>query len=168
MSEELEEILIDKTRDKSESSKDIQRLEELWTSENSDFFIKIQNEIIQKAKAHDVASHKNKKRYVYTAIPSMIIPILLTNLSIFCSMDTNQFIHPIGLSIVGIINVFQTILNFSKKTEQHAQYAGLYMDLVNDIEKILIRKKRYRDPFDLTLERITLRKQQLDASAPYL
>jgi len=42
------------------------------------------------------------------------------------------------------------------------------MDLANDIEKILIRKKRFRDPFDLTLERITLRKQQLDASAPYL
>jgi hypothetical protein len=168
MSEELDEILIDKTRDKSESSKDIQRLEEEWTGENSDFFIKIQNEIIQKAKAHDVASHKNKKRYIYTAIPSMIIPILLTNLSIFCSMDTNQFIHPIGLSLVGIINVFQTILNFSKKTEQHNQYCGLYMDLANDIEKILIRKKRFRDPFDLTLERITLRKQQLDGSAPYL
>ena len=165
---ELDEILIDKARDKSESSKDIQRLEEEWTGENSEFFIKIQDEIIKRAKAHDVASHKNKKRYVYTAIPSMIIPILLTNLSIFCSMNTNEYIHPIGLSIVGIINVFQTILNFSKKTEQNNQYAGLYMDLANDIEKILIRKKRYRDPFDITLERITMRKQQLDASAPYL
>ena len=165
---ELEEILIDKTRDKSESSKDIERVEEEWTSDNSEFFIKIQEEIIQKAKAHDVASHKNKKRYTYTAIPSMIIPILLTNLSIFCSMNTNEYIHPIGLSFVGIINVFQTILNFSKKKEQHNHHAGLYMDLVNDIEKILIRKKKYRDAFDITLERITMRKQQLDASAPYL
>ena len=165
---ELENILIDKTRDKSESSKDIERVEEEWTSDNSEFFIKIQEEIIQKAKAHDVASHKNKKRYTYTAIPSMIIPILLTNLSIFCSMNTNEYIHPIGLSFVGIINVFQTILNFSKKKEQHNHHAGLYMDLVNDIEKILIRKKKYRDAFDITLERITMRKQQLDASAPYL
>jgi len=165
---ELDEILIDKQRDKSESSKDVQRLEEEWTGENSEFFIKIQDDIIQKAKAHDIASHKNKKRYIYTAIPSMIIPILLTNLSIFCSMTTNEYIHPIGLSLVGIINVFQTILNFSKKKEQHNQYAGLYMDLANEIEKILIRKKRYRDAFDITLERITMKKQQLDASAPYL
>jgi hypothetical protein len=162
------EILIDKTIDKSESSKDIERVEEEWTSDNSEFFIKIQEEIIQKAKAHDVASHKNKSRYVKTAIPSMIIPILLTNLSIFCSGQTNEYIHPIGLSLVGIINVFQTILNFSKKKEQHNHHAGLYMDLVNDIEKILIRKKKYRDAFDITLERITMRKQQLDASAPYL
>jgi len=165
---DLENILIDKTRDKSESSKDIERVEEEWTSDNSEFFIKIQEEIIQKAKAHDVASHKNKSRYVKTAIPSMIIPILLTNLSIFCSGQTNEYIHPIGLSLVGIINVFQTILNFSKKKEQHNHHAGLYMDLVNDIEKILIRKKKYRDAFDITLERITMRKQQLDASAPYL
>jgi hypothetical protein len=162
------EILVDKQRDKSESSKDVERLEEEWTSDNSEFFLRIQEEIIQKAKAHDVASHKNKGRYVKTAIPSMIIPILLTNLSIFCSGQTNEYIHPIGLSFVGIINVFQTILNFSKKTEQHNHHAGLYMDLVNDIEKILIRKKKYRDAFDITLERITMRKQQLDASAPYL
>ena len=168
MSEELEDILIDKQRDKSESSKDEPRMEEEWTSDNTNFFIKIQEEIIQKAKAHDVASHKNKRRYIKTAIPAMIIPILLTNLSIFCSMNTNEFIHPIGLSLVGIINVFQTILNFSKKKEKHNHHAGLYMDLANDIEKILIRKKRYRDPFDITLERITMRKQQLDASAPFL
>ena len=162
------EILVDKRRDKSESSKDVERLEEEWTSDNSEFFLRIQEEIIQKAKAHDVASHKNKSRYIKTAIPAMIIPILLTNLSIFCSGQTNEYIHPIGLSFVGIINVFQTILNFSKKTEQHNHHAGLYMDLVNDIEKILIRSKRFRDPFDITLERITMRKQQLDASAPYL
>jgi hypothetical protein len=160
--------MIDKQRDKSESSKDVERLEEEWSSENSEFFLRIQEEIIQKAKAHDVRSHVNKSRYIKTAIPAMIIPILLTNLSIFCSGETNEYIHPIGLSFVGIINVFQTILNFSKKKEQHNHHAGLYMDLVNDIEKILIRSKRFRDPFDITLERITMRKQQLDASAPYL
>ena len=166
---ELEDILIDKTRDKSESSsKDEPRMEEEWTSDNSEFFIKIQDDILKKAKAHDVSSHKNKRRYIKTAIPAMIIPILLTNLSIFCSGQTNEYIHPIGLSFVGIINVFQTILNFSKKKEQHNHHSGLYMDLANDIEKILIRGKRFRDPFDITLERITMRKQQLDASAPYL
>ena len=165
---DLEHILIDKTRDKSESSKDIERVEEVWTGDNTNFFIKIQADIIKKAKLHDEVSHKNKKRYTYTAIPSMIIPILLTNLSIFCSGQTNEYIHPIGLSLVGIINVFQTILNFSKKTEQHNHHSGLYMDLANDIEKFLIRGKRFRDPFDITLERITMRKQQLDASAPFL
>jgi hypothetical protein len=70
---ELEEILVDKRRDKSESSKDVERLEEEWTSDNSEFFLRIQEEIIQKAKAHDVASHKNKSRYIKTAIPAMII-----------------------------------------------------------------------------------------------
>lgn len=165
---ELEEILVDKRRDKSASSKDEPRMEEEWTSDNSEFFLRIQKDILNKAKAHDVASHKNKSRYIKTAIPAMIIPILLTNLSIFCSDKTNEYVHPIGLSIVGIINVFQTILNFSKKKEVHNQYAGLYMDLANDIEKILIRGKRFRDPFDITLERITVKKQQLDANAPYL
>ena len=165
---ELEEILIDKTRDKSESSKDQIRMEEEWTEKNEDYFLSIQEDIIKKSKAHDVASHKNKRRYIYTAIPAMIAPILLTNLSIFCTSPTNEYIQPVGMSIVGIINVFQTVLNYSKKKEVHNLYCGKYMELYNEIEKILIRKKKYREPFDMVLERLTMRIQQLDDGAPYL
>ena len=164
MNNELQEILTEK----SESSKDDLRTEEQWRCENEDFFILLQSDIIKKAKAHDEASHKNKKMYIRTAIPAMVAPILLTNLSIFCSSQTNEYIQPIGLSLVGIINVFQTILNFSKKKEIHNLYAGKYMELYNEIEKVLIRRKKHRDPFDVTLERITTRKQNLDDGAPYL
>ena len=165
---ELEEILIDKTREKSESSKDDRRLEEQWTEKNEDYFLTIQDDVIKKAKLHDEASHKNKKMYIRTAIPAMVAPILLTNLSIFCSGGTNEYIQPIGLSLVGIINVFQTVLNFSKKKEIHNLFSGKYMELYNEIEKILIRRKKHREPFDVTLERITTQKQNLDDNAPYL
>lgn len=164
---ELQNILIEE-EEKSESSKDIERIEEKWTDKNYNYFRNIQEELKHSSNLHNEASHLNKKRYVKTAIPSMIIPLIMTNLTIFCSADNNSYIQPIGLTLIGILNGFNSLLNFSKKTEVHNLYAGKYMELSNEIDKILIRKKQHRDAFDLVLERITTKKQELDNNAPYL
>lgn len=162
---ELEDIIIE---EKSESSKDIDREEELWSDRNYNYFRNIQVEIKNKSDDHNIASHKNKKRYIRTAIPAMIIPLILTNLTIFCDDYYLKYITPLGMTGIGLINGFQTILNFSKKKEIHNIYGGKYMDLYYEIDKILIRKKKFREPFDVVLERINLKKQELDNGAPYL
>ena len=164
---ELENIIIE-DEEKSESSKDIIREEELWTDRNYNYFRNMQEEIKNKSIEHDQASHKNKKRYIKTAIPAMMIPLILTNLTIFCDDYYLKYITPLGMTFVGIINGFQTILNFSKKKEIHNIYAGKYMDLFYEIDKVLIRKKKFREPFDVVLERINLKKHELDNGAPYL
>lgn len=165
---ELQNILIEEDEDKSESSKDIEREEEKWSDKNYNYFRNLQEDLKHSSNLHNEASHKNKRRYVKTAVPSMIIPLFLTNLTIFCSNQNNQYIQPIGLTFIGILNGFNSLLNFSKKCEVHNTYAGKYMELSNEIDKILIRSKKHRQAFDLCLERITLKKQELDASAPYL
>lgn len=164
---ELQNILIE-DEDKSESSKDIERIEEKWTDKNYNYFRNIQEDLKHSSNLHNEASHKNKGRYIKTAIPSMIIPLIMTNLTIFCDDQLNNYIQPIGLTCIGILNGFNSLLNFSKKCEVHNLYAGKYMELSNEIDKILIRKKQHRDAFDLVLERITTKKQELDNNAPYL
>jgi hypothetical protein len=164
MDSELQEILI--PDENSDNSKDTERDEEKWDERKENYFKRMKDELLEQANKHNVCSHKNKKKYIYTSIPTMILPLILVNCSIF--VNEYEYIQPIGLTIVSIINGFQTLLNFSKKKEIHNLYAGKYIELANDIDKILIRKKRYRESFDVVLERMTLKKQQLDDTAPYL
>ena len=151
---------------KSESSKDTERFDEQWRDKNELFFNRMKNELLDKSRLHDKISHKNKKLYIYSNIPSIIIPIILTNFALF--LKNNDLILSIGMSLVAIINGMNALLNLSKKTEVHNVYAGKYGELAAEIDKILIRSKKYREPFDVILERITMKKNNLDNNAPYI
>jgi len=107
------------------------RYDELWTEKNELFLREIQEKCNTLSNKHNVASHKNKKKYVYTAIPTMILPLVLANINLINEFAYKEYINPIGMTVVGIINGFQTLLNFSKKTQLHNEYAGKYAELSN-------------------------------------
>lgn len=156
---------IEEDDDSKSSSRDTQRDEEVWRDKNELYFRRLQQECKHQANVHDVASHKNKRRYVWTAVPATVLPLILANVSIFCE---TKYVDTVGLTVISIINGFQTLFNFSKKKEVHNLYAGKYMELSHEIDKVLIRSKKYRESFDVVLERISMKKQELDNNAPYL
>jgi hypothetical protein len=158
-------IHIEDDDDSKSSSRDVDRMEEGWGERNQAFFKEMQAEIKHKANLHDVASHSNKKKYIWTAVPATILPLVLANVSIFCDV---KYVDTVGLTVVSVINGMQNFFNFSKKVETHNTFSGKYMELSSEIDKILIRSKRFREPFDVVLERITMKKQDLDNNAPYL
>lgn len=149
------------------TSYDGERDEEKWTDKNEKFFLDIKNKCLIQSDLHSKASHKNKKRFIYSSIPSTILPIIIANLN-FIDIDYQNYFNPIGLSVVSIINGISTLLNFSKKTEVHNVYAGKYAELAGEIDKILIRKKKHRNAFDVVLEQITTKFNNLNNEAPYL
>jgi hypothetical protein len=163
--EEHVRLHIDDDDDSKSSSRDIERGEEIWRDKNENFFKKIQAEIKHQANLHDVASHKNKRKYIWTAVPATVLPLILANVSMFCDV---KYVDTVGLTVVSVINGMQTLFNFSKKVAAHNEYAGKYMELSSEIDKVLVRSKRFREPFDVVLERITAKKNQLDSNAPYL
>jgi hypothetical protein len=65
--------------DSKSSSRDIERFEEGWRDKNEMFFRKLQSECKQLSKQHDIASHRNKKKYVWTAVPATVLPLVLAN-----------------------------------------------------------------------------------------
>ena len=148
-----------------ENSQDTPRSEEAWTEKNEAFLLAIKNECMHAHNTHNNISHKNKKYYMISSLPATIIPLLLVNIDIFCPQ---REVQTIGLTLVSIINGVNTLYNFSKKSEVHNSYSGKYADLASEIDKILIRKKKYRTAFDVVLEKITTKKRHLDDSAPYV
>ena len=67
----------------SDTSEDISRVEESWTTENQQFLKNIRNNCLELSDRHGIASHYNKKKYICFSIPTIILPLIVANLSIF-------------------------------------------------------------------------------------
>ena len=146
----------------SDTSEDITRVEESWTTENQQFLKNIRNNCLELSDRHGIASHYNKKKYICFSIPTIVLPLIVANLSIFLVMT---YVTPVCLTIVSILNGMNVLFNYSKNSELHLQSSGLYAELASEISSILIRSKQFRQPFDITLQRITGRKKEIDGSA---
>jgi hypothetical protein len=166
----LDEVLIPIKKSNSLSSNsnsvDIVRSEESWTSDNQAFILQIKNDSEFSREQHSAAFVKNKKMYIAFSIPTIIIPLIVANCAIF--LDTLNYIVPISLTIVSILNGLSVLFDFSKKSQLHDSHAARYHELTNSIATILVRGKAYRPAFDVTLTRISQKKAALDASAPPL
>ena len=66
---------------------------------------------------------------------------------------------------MGILNGFQTLFNFSRKTEIHNIYSGKYAQIATEINTQLTRHKRFRVAMDSFLEKITISLAQLEENA---
>lgn len=162
----MEEVKIKiDSKGSSDTSEDIVRYEEEWTSENQHFLKNIMNDCLDLSNRHNLASHYNKKKYICFSIPTIIIPLVVANISIFLTID---YATPICLTSVSILNGISVLLNFSKNSELYSQYGGLYSDLAAEISTILVRGKKFRPPFDVTLQKITGKKRHIDGNAPPL
>ena len=146
----------------SDTSEDVIRLEEAWTSENQQFLKNIRNNCLEFSDRHGIASNYNRKKYICFSIPTIILPLIVANMSILLTVD---YVTPISLTVVSILNGMNVLFNYSKNAELHLQSAGLYDGLASEISSILIRSKQFRQPFDLTLQKITGRKREIDSSA---
>ena len=146
----------------SDTSEDISRVEESWTTENQQFLKNIRNNCLELSDRHGIASHYNKKKYICFSIPTIILPLIVANLSIFLVMS---YVTPVCLTIVSILNGMNVLFNYSKSSELHLQSSGLYAELASEISTILIRCKKFREAFDITLQRITGRKKEIDGTA---
>jgi hypothetical protein len=161
---ENEPILMEKKYSESDDSR---RFEEPWDSTNEKFMENIRQTSVVLSNKHMAACKRNKKKYIILSLPTGILPIILANLSIFIS-NMSVYIIPITLTIIAILNSVALLFNYSQRTEQHNNYAGKYDDVAKKIDSILIRNRRYRQPFDILLSEITEIKRSIDSSAPLL
>ena len=76
-----------------------------------------------------------------------------------------SYVTPVCLTIVSILNGMNVLFNYSKNSELHLQSSGLYAELASEISSILIRSKQFRQAFDITLQRITGKKKEIDGTA---
>jgi hypothetical protein len=158
------EIEIDSDSKKSEASLDAVRLEECWSSSNENFINDIKNECNHKFNIHECKANKFKTKCIMISIPTIILPLIIANLSIF--LIEYDYAIPVLMTFIGVLNGLSLLFNFSKKQIQNDYHSCKYNQLADEISGILIRRKRFRQPFDVTLQEITSKKSFLDSTAP--
>ena len=103
------------------------------------------------------------------SIPSIIIPVSMSFVSQFYGEEHiySDYATSFGFLTVGIINGLNVFLNYGVQYQKHFDAEARYEELITEIDGMLIKKKKYREPADVSLERIknkynTLNKYSID------
>jgi len=142
-----------------EEDEDEKAVEMSWSDLIEERLIYISEEAKDKSVKHDSHSKCKKKLYYTTSSFSIIIPFIITFIN---AINETQYykqnfelMNIILIMISGITNALNTFFNFGKKESDHNIASIRYNELVIEIETILIIKRRYRTPADVTLKHFT-------------
>ena len=153
--------------DRSESSQDVERIEERYSEKNEAFLISIKEQCLEVANEHDVQSHILRKKHNCFSIPCICLPIVAGALSSFIPPEYG-FVNAFVLSVSGVTNGLLSFKNYSKKFQQHGEYASRYSELAAEISTEMCRGKKFRQPFDVFLLKVTTKFSNLNSGAPMI
>ena len=144
-----------------DSSVDIDRPEEKWSTENEGFLEKIGETCTNEVYKHEIRALQLKRLYYFLALCNIVLPVLQI-LPRFLSLETQIILLYTTPMLVG----FQTLLDPSRRSENHYNFGHKYQSLYMKIKKQLIRGKKFRLAFDVFLESCTVTFTNLQDIAP--
>lgn len=133
-------------------SEDIFRYEMKWTIIHEDYLNDIKKKCKEKSNIQFNKTKKYKRFFYLLSIPNIIIPLLLSTMNpIFLNL---AYVNITGSAICSILSGLSTFLNLGEKMNKNNEFKNKYNELINDIDMILLKNKKYRPPADITLETI--------------
>lgn len=157
-----------KEKSESESEDNKNRIEMLWTNKIESLFRHWAAECKDNAILHNKTAKKKKCLYRTFGIPSIIIPLCMASFTQLYSDDHyySLYVNSIGYLITGTLSGINTFLNYASQYEKHYYSEIRYQELYTDIQSILIKPKKDRQPADVLLEKIKLRFEHINEYAP--
>ena len=153
--------------DNSNSSKDdSQRKELLWENREEQIIIDWKNNMKEQSKRHYAAGKKFKKLHEIITLPSIILPVIASGLTQL--IQPYPYVASCIMLTIGILTGLNGFYSPATKKERHFNHEALYSILATEIEKELCKPKSMRIAADVYLEKISLKKNHLDSSAPVL
>ena len=143
------------------SSIDIDRSEEKWSTVNEDFLEKIATKCESEMVHHQIRGLCLKRLYYVLSLSNIVLPLLQVIPS-FLNTETQTVL----LYITPMAVAFQTLLDPSRRSENHYNFEHKYQALFLKIRKQLVRGKRYRQAFDVFLESCTISFSNLQDISP--
>jgi ubiquinone/menaquinone biosynthesis C-methylase UbiE len=133
---------------------DISRCEMSW-NQNIENLLKNWNRVCKdKSKHHILASKKKKRIYYILQLPIITMPFILGFTStLYENEHYLKYITSFGNTFLGIISGLNAFLNYSKGYIEHENASNRYEEISLEIESILTKKKKYRIPADVTIEK---------------
>jgi len=142
---------------------------EEYTDQNEKTLREILEDAIKNKEAHYKTAKKKKFYHRVFGFPAIALPLIYSPLSAFFRETPGVDIATVIILILsGLFSATHQFFDFSKKSQQHFHYEGLYSDLATDIKVELSISRRRRIPAIRFLTKIEGKYDHLVKTAPDL
>ena len=138
---------------KINTSEDDERDTMKWKEEHEKYLLHIRQECVIKIQIIANKINDYKKIYYFLNISNIILPVALASINPFL-VAKYKIISSLGTGMITIISGVNTWHNTGSKIEKHKDFLNKYNDLIDEIDLILLKSKKFRLNVDLTLEQI--------------
>jgi hypothetical protein len=147
-------------QDHSDWTKDIEELIKRWKDQTEKL-----------SHVHQESGYINRTRYYRLAIPSILLPFVMTLVSQNLYSGTNDPAHIVDgvmFMTTSILSALVLFFNYNQVSEEHFQTSARYTDISNRIDSELARRRRFRTPSDVFITELKGRIESLGDNAPQL
>jgi hypothetical protein len=142
-----------------------------WTSEIEELVVRWKDQIEKLSYVHQESGYISKVRYYRLAIPSIIIPFIMTLVSQNLYTDNQNpghIVDGVAFMATSILSALSVFFGYSQAYEQHFQFSARYTDISNRIDSELARRRKFRTPSDVFITELKCKIESLNDSSPNL
>lgn len=150
----------------SASEPDMRREEESWTDRSDMLLYEWSSDWQRRASAHEAQETRARSQYYALQIPTALIPVVLAPLLTSHLVAEDSPVVVLLLVLSAAASGLQSMLRLERKSEQHAQAAFRYLDLVTDVEEVMAKERRFRPRCGVTIQRFKMRMDAANLFAP--
>lgn len=164
-----------------------------WTQEIENLLIRWRDEVKTLSEIHLTSGYINKYRYYRIAIPSTLLPFIMTFISqvvhnrntlldytkniddvgningtITSVNGPTNIIDGVAFMVTSILSALNLFFNYNKLSEEHFQTSARYNDIVNRIDSEIARLPKFRTPPDVIVTELKCLIESLTHNSPEL
>ena len=142
-----------------------------WTTDIEELIKRWKDQTEKLSHVHQESGYINKTRFYRLAIPSILLPFVMTLVSQNLYTGTNDPAHIVDgvmFMTTSILSALSLFFNYGQISEEHFQTSARYTDISNRIDSELARRRRFRTPSDVFITELKGRIESLGDNAPQL
>lgn len=142
-----------------------------WTPEIEELVKHWKDQIEKLSHVHQESGYINRMRYYRLAIPSILLPFIMTLVSQNLYTGNNDPAHIVDgtmFALTSILSALSLFFNYNQLSEGHFQTSARYTDISNRIDSELARRRKFRTPSDVFITELKCRIESLGDGAPQL
>jgi len=135
-----------------------------WTTEIEALIKHWKDQTEKLAHVHQESGYINKTRYYRLAIPSIILPFVMTIVSqnLYSGPnDSSHIVDGVAFMVTSILSALSMFFNYNQICEEHFQTSARYTDISNRIDSELARRRKFRTPSDVFITELKVRIESL-------
>ncbi len=143
------------------------RIDLPWSTNTESELQNIQKSCYQLANDHHKGMKRTKLRYTIFGLPSMLIPLVIGGTGSYID-ERYDWVRSTALIVTAINSGILQFFNFGQKSSNHNETSGKYSELGDLIKLELAKPEKFRVSCDVFMERIFVKYQNINSTAPVL